>query len=121
VSLGGIEKCSSCSFEKLEDKYVAQCKSCEVPYIVAHFKSDYELGIARDVCDWSVRVRSKNCKYSDLTNRENCLECQEGFFYDSKSKLCEPCNSRLEGCAECNSDATKCELCLPDFDLKMST
>ena len=50
------------------------------------------------------------CKYCD---KDQCIECFDGYAYNDNKNLCEEC--KVDNCGDCSKDKNKCEECIKTF------
>ncbi|KAL4483581.1 hypothetical protein ABPG72_016862 [Tetrahymena utriculariae] len=57
-----------------------------------------------------------NCR--ECFSNNQCSICENGFLLNKNTGLCEPC--QVQNCQDCTGDKTKCNTCLPSYQLQLS-
>ncbi|KAL4462947.1 hypothetical protein ABPG73_004018 [Tetrahymena malaccensis] len=57
-----------------------------------------------------------NCR--ECFSNNECSICEDGFLLNKNTGQCDPC--QVQNCQDCSGDKTKCNTCLPSYQLQIS-
>ena len=115
-----VEGCEQCRpfFNPLTEELYGECERCMHPFETRYVLDDMQMRESRMICDFVEHERKPHCKWSDLSDREKCHLCDEGYFWSADEWACVSCGHNESHCTECNPLNGACSDCDEFWQIK---